>query len=646
MSVKIQIAGADFSSYIYSCDDIDIISRNRDWSPIFGTFQMSLMKNIPSIPSEGDNILLIVDDVIQYLGYLSRIKYIEKNYTYECEVSHYLRKLQSLKVSYDDIHETLVGGIADFDSEEVFSVDTGNDYIQNTAHGRSDGDRIQFRSVGGILPAGILEKHIYWIRVVDADNFRIYEDFADYMAYTADNSSLNRYVDITGSGSGTLTYTAALDLDSYNDWCYFRDIRCIVNTITSEVRLGVFLKEGISTFPFLLSSDSFNIVMFDDEISSLPAPISKSRAYAAAAQTGVSDIDGFTIYNDLTDLGSESPINYSGTPSSSRPHFCILIRKVGESEEQKYPFPIVSLKYIVTKIFELIGVNINTDNIDSQIICNDIDNSIEYGWDKIYLNENMFYNLNQGETSQPGDVNYYDQISCLEFIIDLFGKLGIAPKFTGTNGFPEYTFYSQTRDINGIPDLDNEEEFNINDDGVLDYDNDNIFADEGGYVFSRNLTRPGGGGNLVKQGWVIECLSFFYNDPKHWNEDYSLSEGNNGSVSYEQRGTKAQLNSVPWFDNLIFFLKDTDEVNGTHDVRMLKINRSLNFVHEEFLFPNSITPTSPYLNFYNSVNWDWISEKIICKALNLSQEIWRQKEISLDVEKEEIKIIQEQTDVF
>jgi hypothetical protein len=90
-----------------------------------------------------------------------------------------------------------------FVSTQTFTAAT-DDVITSTAHGLADGDTIQVSNSGGALPTGLAASTTYYVRDRTADTFKV--------SLTSGGSA----VDITGTGSGTQTWSFKGNLDRLN----------------------------------------------------------------------------------------------------------------------------------------------------------------------------------------------------------------------------------------------------------------------------------------------------------------------------------------------------------------------------------------------------------------------------------------------
>ena len=369
VNITITVNAINVTPFVQSCDDIPIVARNRDWTPVFDNFNFELSVNVVNPPLKSQLVIVNVDSDPHYLGFIERTKFNEEKQTWTVEVTNYPMKLDPFQISTSVLHEAL-NKTADFTGAKVFQAIIVPNYLLIWSHGYSDGDIIQVRSVGGVLGEPLTDHNYYFVRVIDTDNIQLYTNYADWLAST-------NVVDLIGGGSGTLNCDLA-DFSQYVGW---------------------------------LNSDNEDAA--------------------------------------------------------------------------------VTLKRLVVAMFEIAGMVLDTSLIDNIIFHKFTISAVEYDWhwDEIYLDENMLYCLNQGIAVAPSVIENDDgytrsQISFLEFIMDLFGKLGIGIKFIGSASVKTYLLFSQGKDADGVRTYD-EDVFTIADSDKTDYQEDIIVDEGGGYELSR-----------------------------------------------------------------------------------------------------------------------------------------------------------------
>lgn len=497
MSVTIDfvVNGNNVNSYFKQLEDIPIVMRNRDWTPVFDGFKFGLSSKVPSVPQKNHLVLVAVDSDNHFLGYIDRLPFLNREKLYELEVKNFLMKLEGYRITWEQNEEfvslhSLLNNTADFTGAKSFTVDTSTDRLLCTGHGLSDGDVIQVKSTG-TLPAPLEENTYYWIRIDDANIARLYKDHGDWISGTP-------VINFTDTGSGTHTFALA-DYEKY--------------------------------------------------------------------------------------IGARDPFNVNSA---------------------------ATLKWITEKIFELIGAVLDTSLVDSVIFHRFTIDSVEYDWhwDEIYLDENMFYCLNQNVAIHHDyldDSEYLDnQITCLEFIQDLFGKLGIAIKFIGNATTKTYLLIPQERNANGVIQPDQEDYFVISDSDKINPVDDTIIGDKGGWTHSRNFR--------------TNRADYVSVTPQDLEEYTGKTRTNAGRTQ------------ISWWSNLRFYLKDKT-TSGTGTSLINPNTFGYEFYH--------IASYSARINQTNSL-LNHSREEMECKADYLSQEKWTVKELKLDIRTRRIKIVQEQ----
>lgn len=626
MSVNFFINGEDVNNYLLTASQIPIVTRGRDHYPSFLGMSLELMYAVPNEPLKGELVLIKLHDLEVYFGFITRINFNYKTYRWEVEVEHYLMSLKKYQ-----INDTLnfAKDTADFTSEKTFTVDTANDYLVCNSHGLVDGDRIQLAATG-TLPAPLVADHNYYVKKVDDNNIRLYNNLGHYAIDVA-YDSYDNYINITDSGSGTHSFTDDIDLFKYNDWSEFNDmIAFLFDSVDDEIWTASTQNSGGSVkFPIDGYQDSpldFSVVRFEElSGASMPGGVDEGRFFIA----GFNDDDaGWIIYANGASHASNTRFNIT---SDGRARFSKLAQYRDGQNNLYYPTAIVSIKWLVINLFSLIGVELDTSEIDEVIFHKYEINSVEYEWtwDKIYLMESMLYNINQSEIANISEINKLDQITALELIQDLFMRLGIAIKITDSSSFPlHYKLYSQKRNEDGVIQPDNEDEWTIDNKYKVDYKEDEIIDDQGGYTHERRFVKRMFHTSGVNH-FVFEPMSYRYNDEKQsiWY-DGSLE-------SRDQVKTNAGNTTIEWLDNLRFFLLD----QASADAKVILPSASNPFGQE----------------FYNIANYSAIRNQIYALLNHDREEItfrnaetlfnqgkWNQKEVFYDVRTNRIIIIQEQ----
>lgn len=591
--INITINAVNINNYLTGCSKIPIISRARDWTPALMGFTMNLSVNGSFSLVKGQVVIVSIDTTDYYLGYINKFKFDTANQTWSVEVNHYLMKFEDHYMAEGSINFN--EDVADWTSPVTFTIGTST--IIKASHGLSSGSRIQLRSVGGTLPTGLVANKNYYVKDIDGNSFYLFGNFGDYC--TRDVHYLNARQVLFSGGSGTLQYTTVIDFEKYDDWGFFRDIGFTATLDNDQIHPGSSLIVNIPAGGDYHSyKPSFDLILFRAYSGSLPSPLAEDRAYICAK---FPEDSGFVLYSTYQDYVDNNKIDLTG--SSGIHYFSIPLRfglySILSDTDTNVPYPtsFIALKWLVTKFFEQIGITLITTAVDLMTWDS-------MTWDELFVFEQMFYNINQSSPVRPEQLNedssyLNSQITILDFIIFLFGKLGISLIYKGS-----YTYELIAHDDTTI--------FAIPDNNKLGYESDNVNGSSGGWALSRSL---GGSYELPSQtsahGW-----SLVYNDR-------STNAENNSTLTEtdSQRDGRA-ANDISWYNNFVLFLKNTS--GGNSKVEM-----------GEELFTTLLN------NEINSYTEDWNQEEIECRMSYLSQEVWNVKEVSLSIQDRRIKITQE-----
>lgn len=628
--LQIRIADNDISSWVIGCGMIPIILRARNYKPSFNGFNISISSVVPNEPLIGDRITVLISSNRHYMGFVSKKDFNEEQSSWELEITHFLFQLEQYRVRPADLHSDLISRSINSDATwNSFTVNTLTDVITKTAHGLSTGDKILFRNQTGNLPAPLVENNFYYVYVVDADNFKVFEDYAMYIEDTAwaGGDGSHGYVNITDTGTGSPEYTTDFDQSKYNDWSFYRDIAYAKNLADNQFFSR--LIPGNSIYPMQLKysenpDDEWNLIMFDcDDGGSLPTPLSKNRGYIAAYD---SQDNWFLVYTTRANYVADISLATSDIGSGDQ-WFQTIRRKSGDSDVwTNYPTAIIQLKHLIETIFWKIGVTLDTTNIDGEIFYRYTTPTQSYEWTHIYFMESLLYNINQSTPMNPDDADIQSQVTCLDLILDLFQRFGLTIKFTGADD-SDLTFklYSQIRDEFGMIDPANEPQWSIADDNQTDYRLTDIYDDKRGWINNNPLV------SVFQQ----EGLAFVSNQKKH--EEF---QGYLKTYDRLKEGEYAQQEDVGTYLNLVFFLVDKFATNGPYAVYMIRDGAVLD--GKELLVNPNYSPSENALSIngrYALMNHT--REEIEFKAELFDQGIYTVKEIYLDVKKQRIKLIQE-----
>jgi len=591
--ITFEVNGNNVNDYLIRCSGIPIISRARDWTPSLLGLTMSLSGTISFALVKGYEVVVSVDAVEYYLGFINKFKFNCSSQSWEIEVNHYLMLFENHYIAEGEINFN--EDVADWTSPVTFTI--GTNTIVKASHGLSDGDRIQVRSVGGTLPTGLIENKNYYVKDIDGNSFYLFGNFGDYCTLDL-SSDTSRKATFTG-GSGTLQYTNVIDFELYDDWGFYRDIEFTATTGSDQIHAGSLISNIPAGGNYHGYKPKFDLILFHLQPgSTLPSPLTEDRAYIGAK---FEEDSGFVLFDSYSNYDANNRIDLSG--GTGVYFFSIPLRfgsysaTANDNTNVPYPTSFISLKWLVTKIFEQIGITLITTAVDSMTW----DSTI---WDELFVFEQMFYNINQSTPVRPEELNEADspylnsQITLADFIIFLFGKLGINILYKGS-----YTYELIPRDDATV--------FVIPDNNILGYESDNVSGDSGGYTSSRNLggtyDRPS---QTSAHGW-----SHIYND----REEYAYNDSTLTEDGFQREGRG--YNSISWYNNFVLFFKNT---SGSSKVKLLS-----NLY--ETLLDNEI----------NSFTEDWNQEEIEARMSYLTEEIWNVKEISLSVQNRRINITQE-----
>lgn len=589
--IDITINGININDYLIRCTTIPIIGRGRDWTPSFLGFTMSLSANGNFAFVKAQEVVVSVDGTEYYLGFINKFKFDYDNQTWEVNVNHYLMKFEDYYIAEGVINFN--EDVADWTSPVTFTI--GTNTIVKAAHGLSDGDRIQLRSVGGTLPTGLEENKNYYIKDIDGNSFYLFKNFGDYCTLDL-SSDTSRKATFSG-GSGTLQYTDVIDFDLYDDWGFFRDIQFYVSGITDQITTDSLFQNIPANGNYHGYKPKFDLVLFH-KTTVLPSPLTEDRAYIAAK---FEEDTGFVLYDSYSNYDANNRIGLGDSSENFYLSFPLRFGSYSATEDDDnnvpYPTSFISLRWLIIKLFEKIGITLITTAIDS----------VQWDltlWSNLLIFEQMFYNINQSTPARPDDLNETDspylnsQITFADFIIFMFGKLGINLVYKGS-----YTFELIPHDDATV--------FVIPDNNKLKYESDIVNGSSGGWTASRNV-----GGTFpyisesVTHGW-----SHIYND----RAAYLFNDSTLTEYGFKRDGRG--YNSINWYNNFVIFYK---AASGSSKVQLAS---SL----YETLLDNEI----------NSFTEDWNQEEIETRMSHLTEEIWNVKEIGLSVQNRRINITQE-----
>lgn len=624
MSVNavVKINNIDVSNYVTNCSLVPIVNRNRDYSPVFEGIRLSISSAVPNEPLKGQEVLITVNaaqDV--FLGIIKDKKFNYSSYLWELEVDHYLLQLETLLVSYNDLHNDFVLESINDDADWTeFTVNTSDDYLTCIGHGLSDGDKIVLKSTD-TLPNPLVNYNRYYVKVVNTDNVRLYYDKALLWDDTALNVANDRHVNITNSGTGTHSFSLDVDDKKYNDWSFYRDIKYdkgASNQFYSR------LIPNNNVYPMQLKwadntdKTEYNLIAFDTD-GTLPSGLSKDRAYIAAYDK---DDNWFLIYNTWSDYVSDNSIS-PGATGTGQQWFTTLRRKTGDADLwTSYPTAIIQLKFFVETMFKKIGVTLDTTLIDDIIQYRYTTEFQSYKWDDIYLMECLLYNVDQSKPVHYSDID--TDTTVLELVQDIFQRFGIMIRLKAGET-KEYELFSQKKDEYGRIRPEQEDTWIIDEEFVDDYSEKDLIDTKRGWSYSHPLV------SVFQQ----EGLSFVYNSRRlkefeQYLEQHIRLNDSEGS----------QMADFSVRNNLVFFLYDKFETNGANNVRMLRDGAVLD--GSELLINPNYSPSQNALMVNSQYSlYNHLRQDISFRLGLFDQDIYTVKELWLDIKQDLIIAIQE-----
>lgn len=625
MSVKavVKINDVDVSSYVYSSSLIQIVNRNRDYSPVFEGTRLSLSSKVPNAPLKNQEVLVTVNDTQDvFLGIIKDIRFNERLSLWELEIDHFLLQLETVLVKHSDLHNDFVLESIDEAADWTeFTVNTTDNYLVCTDRGLNDGDKIVLKS-SDTLPAPLLNSNRYYVKVVNANNVKLYEDMALLWDNDALNFTNNRHVNITSSGTGTHSFSIDVDNKKYNDWSFYRDIKGL--KVAANNQFFSRLIPNNNVYPMQLKyadntdKEEYNLIAFDTD-GTLPSPLTKDRAYIAAYDK---DDNWFLVYANWTDYVNDDSIATSSA-GSGQLWVTTLRRKTGDADLwTSYPTAIIQLKFFVETVFKKIGVTLDTTEIDDIIQYRYTTEFQSYKWDDIYLMECLLYNVDQSKPVHHSDVN--TDTTCLELIQDIFQRLGIMIRLKDAST-KEYELFSQKKDELGRIRPENEDMWVIEDKYINNYNEKDLIDTKRGWFYSHPLV------SVFQQ----EGLSFVYNSRRLKEFEQYLERHLRLNDSDGQ-----QMSDFSVRNNLVFFLYDKFETNGAYNVRMLRDGAVLD--GSELLINPNYSPSQNALmvnSQYALLNH--LREELSFRLELFDQDIYSVKELWLDIKNDLIIVVQE-----
>ena len=209
MNIIIKIGGTDASDYVIRCSKIPVVKRNRNWELVTDGFDMDISFSYPGTINELDLVEFIQDGNSHYLGRVKYSRRTEDGCSYKVDVVHYFLDLDTKLVQYEFLHEIL-NNTSPFTIAQTFIVNITTNVVTKATHGLSLGDRIQLKSTG-TLPTPLTANHYYYVSVLDANTFKLYNNYEDYIIP-------NPEVDFTDTGTGVHSFSKITDTE-LNKYC-------------------------------------------------------------------------------------------------------------------------------------------------------------------------------------------------------------------------------------------------------------------------------------------------------------------------------------------------------------------------------------------------------------------------------------------
>jgi len=108
LTTKIEINGTDVADYVISCGKIPHIKRNRMHEPLAGTFDFEVTDK--ASPIKGQGIVVKVENINRFYGFISRVDYNYEKKAYKVEVTSKLLLLKRFRIDYTTLQTAISSG--------------------------------------------------------------------------------------------------------------------------------------------------------------------------------------------------------------------------------------------------------------------------------------------------------------------------------------------------------------------------------------------------------------------------------------------------------------------------------------------------------------------------------------------------------
>ena len=208
MNFNIKVNGNDFSDYIISCDNIPVVSRNRNWEFNVNDISFVVSSACPYDIAKGYLVHVYFDTTIRYAGYINSFRELPNNFI-EINVTNYLSRLSEIMIDYTTLHQVFNNTITLHIGSIYYEVTTDSltDRVTFYNAGVFSGvTKLQFINVDGDMPTGIQANKYYYLRNIVDNTAQLSE--------TPTGDILN--IGSTGVLTGDI-YWGEINIHKYND---------------------------------------------------------------------------------------------------------------------------------------------------------------------------------------------------------------------------------------------------------------------------------------------------------------------------------------------------------------------------------------------------------------------------------------------
>jgi hypothetical protein len=250
---------------------------------------------------------------------------------------------------------------------------------------------------------------------------------------------------------------------------------------------------------------------------SLPSPLVENTYYFIKNKT----TDTFQVSPEQSVGSSAIDITSVGSGTIT----CDLSKPELYNPKDVDGYPNTSVFWVITKMFELAGMTIDSSAVDSTVIYTA--SAVGYTWKTLIFDENMLYSLNQSVASyfniitdsELAKTYLQNKVTCWELLQLLLGKLNFRISYTGTD---EFTITNWTNSVYSITSGDR-----------LEY---STYTDTG-------------------KGSTAYGAEAFNDDRLNYSADSSTGSTAPIEDGYQLNGTDGNFNEIVWWSNLKIFLR-------------------------------------------------------------------------------------------